>query len=80
MSTWELEEKELKLQLVAKGLEKLGEPCKTLLELFYFNNMSMDEIASQLSYKNRATAKNLKYKCLGRLRNKFNKEMIKNED
>ena len=79
VTTWEREEKELKLQLVSKGLEKLGEPCKTLLELYYFHDMSMDQIAENLDYKNRATAKNLKYKCLNRLRNIFNKEMIKNE-
>ena len=69
----------MKLQLVSKGLEKLGEPCKTLLELYYFHDMSMDQIAENLDYKNRATAKNLKYKCLNRLRNIFKKEMIKNE-
>ncbi len=76
---WEHEEKELKLELVAKGLDILGEPCKTLLELFYFHDMSMDAIADQLSYKNRATAKNLKYKCLNRLRNIFTEEMEKSE-
>jgi len=79
VAIWEHEEKELKLQLVAKGLEKLGDPCKTLLELYYFHDMSMDAISEQLNYKNRATAKNLKYKCLNRLRNIFNQEMEKSE-
>ncbi len=79
IAKWENEEKELKLEMVTEGLQKLGDPCKTLLELFYYHKMSMDEISERLSYKNRATAKNLKYKCLKRLRNIFNEEMSKSE-
>ena len=79
ITTWEDEDKEKKLQHMAKSLEKLGEPCKTLLELYYFHGMSMDEIAERLSYKNRATSKNLKYKCLNRLRKIFREEMEKIE-
>ncbi len=77
VSTWDYEEKEQKLQVTAKSLEKLGDPCKTLLELYYFHGMSMDEIAGKLSYKNRATTKNLKCKCLARLRKIFTKELDK---
>ena len=79
IANWEYEEKELKLEMVTDGLGKLGEPCKTLLELFYFHKMSMDEISERLSYKNSATTKNLKYKCLNRLRNIFNEEMKRTE-
>lgn len=77
VSTWEYEEKELKLQVTEKSLEKLGDPCKSLLELYYFHGMSMDKIAGRLSYKNRATAKNLKCKCLARLRKIFTEELEK---
>jgi len=61
-------EKESSLQMVEQCLEQLGDPCKSLLELYYYNKMSMEEITETLNYKNAATAKNLKYKCLNRLR------------
>ena len=75
VTTWEREEYELKLEQVESGLEMLGDPCKTILELFYYHGMTMDDIAEHLAYKNRDTTKNLKYKCLNRLRKIFNKEM-----
>lgn len=75
IATWEREEHEFKLEQVESGLEMLGDPCKTILELFYYHGMSMDDIAEHLAYKNRDTTKNLKYKCLNRLRKIFNKEM-----
>lgn len=77
VSSWEYDEKERKLQTTEESLEKLGDPCKSLLELYYFHGMSMDEIAEKLSYKNRATAKNLKCKCLARLRKIFTEELKK---
>jgi len=60
--------KEQQLECVERGLEKLGEPGRTILELFYYHGKSMEEIARLLQYKNSATAKNLKYKCLNKLR------------
>jgi len=75
ITTWEQKEKEVKLEILEKSIKKLGDPCKSLLELYYFHNMSMEEIAEQMSYKNKATAKNLKCKCLARLRHIFNDEL-----
>ena len=60
--------REQQLESVERGLEKLGEPGRTILELYYNHGKSMEEIAELLHYKNSATAKNLKYKCLIRLR------------
>ena len=74
---WDDEMYEDSLQLVEKCLEKLGEPCKSLLELYYYHGMSMDEIASRMNYKNRYTSKNLKYKCVNRLRRIFLEELKK---
>ena len=53
---------------VEGSLTELGDPCKRLLELYYYYKKSLAEIAETLSYKNTDTVKNLKYKCLGRLR------------
>lgn len=60
--------KEQRLDCVERAMEKLGEPGRTILELYYYHGKSMEEIAELLHYKNSATAKNLKYKCLLRLR------------
>jgi RNA polymerase sigma factor (sigma-70 family) len=59
------------LVLVEKSLEELGQPCKTVLQLYYYKNKSMEEISQELGYKNADTTKNQKYKCLKRLQNIF---------
>ena len=60
------------LKRVALCLEKLGQPCVSLLKEFYYHCRSMEEIAKLLDYKNTDSAKNQKYKCLLRLRKLFN--------
>lgn len=56
------------LDRVEGALSQLGDPCKKLLELFYYRKMSLSQITDRLDYKNTDTTKTLKYKCLGRLR------------
>ncbi len=53
---------------VAGILEKMGDPCKALLESFYFNQLSWEAIAEKFGYANAASARNQKYKCLERIR------------
>ena len=57
------------------ALEKLGQPCQKLIELFYYEKKSMEDISSILNYKNAETAKNQKCKCMARLRKLFEQEM-----
>ena len=54
-----------------EALERLGEPCRTLLEAYYLKKKSMVEIAEDFGYTNADNAKNQKYKCLMRLRKLF---------
>ncbi|HEX2608772.1 MAG TPA: sigma-70 family RNA polymerase sigma factor [Flavisolibacter sp.] len=54
-----------------KAMGGLGEPCKSLLEAFYIQKRSMNEIASSFGYTNAENAKNQKYKCLNRLKKLF---------
>jgi RNA polymerase sigma factor (sigma-70 family) len=56
------------LNQIIKAMESLGDSCKKLLELYYFWNYSWKSIASCLGYRNAASARNQKYKCLRRLR------------
>jgi len=50
-------------QLVRDALERLGEPCKTLLLLFYWEELPMEEIALKMGMANADTAKSRKYQC-----------------
>jgi RNA polymerase sigma factor (sigma-70 family) len=55
-----------KNKLAEKVLTELGEPCRSLLEKFYYENASMKEIAQAMGYSNERTAKAQKYKCIER--------------
>lgn len=50
-----------------KVIEALGENCKKILLLFYFENRSMKEIVEQLPYENEQVVRNKKSKCLKQL-------------
>ncbi|MEZ5010072.1 MAG: sigma-70 family RNA polymerase sigma factor [Chitinophagales bacterium] len=62
------EEKNEEFEQVGMALKQMGPPCKTLLEFYYYEKKQMDEIATLMDYKNPATAKNQKYKCIQRLK------------
>ena len=57
--------------MMERAMGNLGEPCKSLLEAFYMQKRSMQEIASNFGYTNAENAKNQKYKCLMRLKKLF---------
>ncbi len=65
------EEREREVNKVMHCLNELGEKCKGILQMYYYQNLTMEEIAAALDYKNADTVKNLKYKCMNRLRNMF---------
>jgi len=79
ISKWDNDLYENSLKVMEKCLDQLGEPCKSLLQLYYYHGLSMDEIAERMEHKNRLTSKNLKYKCINRLRKLFNEEIKKQE-
>jgi RNA polymerase sigma-70 factor (ECF subfamily) len=70
-------EKEKYLKIVQKCLQRLGEPCRTMLELFYYHNTDLNQLAETLHYKNADTVKNLKSRCLLRLREMVTEELKK---
>jgi RNA polymerase sigma factor (sigma-70 family) len=57
--------------IMEKAMNGLGEPCKSLLEAFYLQKRSMQDIAAGFGYTNAENAKNQKYKCLMRLKKIF---------
>ena len=54
-------------KIIAKCLDQLGETCKKVLMYYYFEEMSMQEIADKLGFANTDTAKTKKYKCKQKL-------------
>ena len=63
--------KEKEIERMQKSLTELGEPCATLINDFYVQRLSMDEIAEKFGYTNPDNAKTQKYKCLQRLKRNF---------
>ena len=53
--------------LIAELMNKIGETCKMLLTLFYYEELSMNSIAERMSYTNADNAKAQKYKCIKKL-------------
>lgn len=65
------EERDRQFDLMADSLDRLGEPCRTLLEDFYIRHLSMQAITEKFGYTNADNAKTQKYKCLMRLKRLF---------
>lgn len=61
-----LEAREANAELM-KIMDQLGETCKKILLLYYYENLSMKEILKLLNYENEQVVRNKKYKCLKRL-------------
>lgn len=52
-----------RVEIVNKCLQSLGETCKKILMYYYFDRLSMTDIAEKLGFSNADTAKTKKYKC-----------------
>ena len=56
-------EKAEREKIIAECLNEMGESCRKVLMYYYFDDMSMQEIADKLGFANSDTAKTKKYKC-----------------
>ncbi len=54
-------------KIIARCINQLGETCKKVLMYYYFEEMSMQDIADKLGFANTDTAKTKKYKCKKKL-------------
>ncbi len=52
---------------VTRLVGELGETCRKILLLFYYESLSMREILETLHYENEQVVRNKKYKCLKQL-------------
>lgn len=62
---------EMDLKKVVEMVKQLGDTCKEVLHLFYFEGLDMETIAASLGYANADTAKAKKHQCFKKLREKF---------
>jgi len=71
LNYYEKEEKHHQKELVKQMLDKIGDPCKSVLLMYYFHRYSMESIAQRMGYKTESVAKKKKFLCLKKL-----KEMV----
>lgn len=60
-------------------LSRIGEPCKTVLELFYLKEYALDAIASEMNYKSENIVSKRKFICLKQMRSLLSEFRQKNE-
>lgn len=57
--------------ILSKNLDKISESCKKILELYYYRNLTVDEIVQVTDYKDGNTVRSHKSRCLKRLKSLF---------
>lgn len=62
----------LQQRKIQEGLKLLGKKCREILTLFYYNNLTIDEIKEYLKYENKNVVKSQKSRCLKQLKSKIN--------
>ena len=62
-------------KVLRTSLSKLGENCRTLLIMFYYEQMSMDEIAERMDFGSRRVAITTKSRCWKRLKERAYDEL-----
>ncbi|WP_299618732.1 sigma-70 family RNA polymerase sigma factor [uncultured Tenacibaculum sp.] len=62
----------LQQKQIQKALSLLGKKCKEVLTLFYYNNLTIEEIKEYLNYDNKNVVKSQKSRCLKQLKSKVN--------
>ncbi len=66
-------------QVIVDLLKKLREPCKSILELFYYQQYGLEAIAQSLGYNSKDVAKAQKVRCMKRLRSVATKNYKKGD-
>ncbi len=60
-------DKEERAKLINQCINQMGDTCKKVLMYYYFDGLSMQDIADKLGFANTNTAKTKKYKCKQKL-------------
>ncbi|MCB9273662.1 MAG: sigma-70 family RNA polymerase sigma factor [Lewinellaceae bacterium] len=62
------EDQRANAELVRRLLDKIGEPCKRLLELIFVHGYVMDAVAEELELPSAGAARKRKFDCLKKMR------------
>jgi RNA polymerase sigma factor (sigma-70 family) len=62
----DINQREIKEQFLVL-MTHLGASCKKILTMFYYENLSFEEITVKMGYENEQVARNKKYKCMKEL-------------
>jgi RNA polymerase sigma-70 factor (ECF subfamily) len=57
--------------LIDQLMHKLGEPCYTILKLFYYHNYSLESVAREIGSKRANVARAQKARCIKNLKDMF---------
>ncbi|MBC7425108.1 MAG: sigma-70 family RNA polymerase sigma factor [Bacteroidia bacterium] len=78
MNDWQTEKlsetrnfQDMDLKKVKDMVMELGDACRQVLSMFYFEEMDMESIAKRLNYANSDTVKAKKYQCFKKLQENF---------
>ena len=69
-----------KQSILLKSLETLGEPCQSILRLYYYDKLSIKEIVKTLNYKSENVVKVQKVRCMKRLKSVLEESELRNTD
>jgi len=61
------QDKEERARIIRESIDKLDDTCRKVLSYYYFDGMSMQDIADKIGFANTDTAKTKKYKCKKKL-------------
>lgn len=67
----ELVDRENRFRTAERIVMQIGERCRELLQFFYFEAMSMKQAAMKMGFSSENVAKNQKYKCIERAKEKL---------
>lgn len=66
-------EKNERVRLLQEGFKKLGNPCRHILGLFYYEEKKLEEIQTLLGYSSKNVLKTQKSRCLKQLKDLIKK-------
>lgn len=75
----DINEKNKKLSLLWKTVGQLTEPCKSILNLFWYKQKRDNEIAAIMDYSSADTVKNQRSRCMKTLRNTYLSLLVEEE-
>jgi RNA polymerase sigma factor (sigma-70 family) len=67
------EKEDAEIKLLQTAFENLGEQCKKVIQLFYYEEKKLDEILTILNYTNKDVLKSQKSRCMKQLKDLIKK-------